>query len=230
MKHPLDRPVWSALNSGWAHLARGDERALQLDPAYGPFAAAASDAPENLAALSEFPLSVDGMWLQEGAALAAPPPGLMIERTAIVAQMIADAVRPGEPAFEITPLTEADALAMQELAARTKPGPFAQRTHELSPFIGVKHEGRLIAMAGERMQLHDYAEVSGVCTDPDHRGRGYAAGLMRAVARRILARGKTPFLHAYAANTGAIRLYETIGFRVRRETVVTVLRRAPDEP
>jgi len=224
--HPLDRPAWSALNSGWRPLARGDARALQLDPAYGPFAATASLTTDDLAALSRFELSVDGLWLVEAAPLAIPPPGLVIERTAVVAQMVAEAVTPGEAEFEIVPLGETDALAMHALAALTRPGPFAERTHQLSRFVGVKHDGDLIAMAGERMQLADHAEVSGVCTHPDHRGRGYAAGLMRVVARRILKRGQTPFLHAYAANTGAIRLYEALGFRVRRETAVTVLRRA----
>jgi predicted GNAT family acetyltransferase len=77
-------------------------------------------------------------------------------------------------------------------------------------------------MAGERMKLPGYTEVSGVCTHPDHRGRGYAAALIRIVAARILARGETPFLHAYASNTAAIGLYETLGFRLR--TLVTMTR------
>ena len=81
-------------------------------------------------------------------------------------------------------------------------------------------------MAGERMKPTGYTEVSGVCTDPDRRGRGYAGALMRVVANRIVARGETPFLHAYAANTGAIGLYETLGFKRRREFAMTALRRA----
>ena len=227
MNHPLDRPVWSALNTGWRDLALGDGRALQLDPAYGPFAATENASPTDLGALSAFKVGVDGLWLQEMEPLSAPPPaGLVVERSALVTQMVAETVTPGEAVFQIVSLGEDDAPAMQALAALTRPGPFAERTHQLSPFIGVKKDGRLVAMAGERMQLDAFAEVSGVCTDPDHRGQGYAAGLMRVVARRILARGQTPFLHAYAANTGAIRLYETLGFRAWRDTVVTVLRRA----
>ena len=80
--------------------------------------------------------------------------------------------------------------------------------------MGVKEGGRLIAMAGERMKPQGYTEVSGVCTDPNHRGRGYAGALMRVVANRILARGETPFLHSYAHNTGAIGLYSSLGFKV----------------
>jgi predicted GNAT family acetyltransferase len=129
----------------------------------------------------------------------------------------------GPPPFEIVPLTEDDAPEMLALATLTRPGPFARRTHQLGDFVGVKADGRLIAMAGERLRMPGMTEVSGVCTHPEHRGRGYAAGLMRHVAGKILARGEVPFLHAYASNTGAIGLYETLGYRVRREVLVTVL-------
>ena len=140
--------------------------------------------------------------------------------------MVAEAITPGAAEFEVTALTEADAAEMRALAHLTRPGPFAERTHQLGEFIGVKLDGRLVAMAGERMRPEGFAEVSGVCTLPEHRGQGYAAGLMRIVARRILERGEIPFLHAYAANTGAIRLYETLGFRLRRPVVLTILTKA----
>ena len=112
---------------------------------------------------------------------------------------------------------------MLALATLTRPGPFKERTHQFGGFIGVKDGGRLIAMAGQRMQPVGFVEVSGVCTHPDHRGRGYAAALMRVVAGRIRGRGDTPFLHAYADNRGAIGLYETLGFRFRRELTMTNL-------
>jgi predicted GNAT family acetyltransferase len=75
------------------------------------------------------------------------------------------------------------------------------------------------------MKVPGFTEVSAVCTHPDHRGRGLAGALMRVVAQRILARGDTPFLHSYAANTGAVRLYETLGFRFRAEMRFTIIRR-----
>jgi predicted GNAT family acetyltransferase len=138
--------------------------------------------------------------------------------------MIAHVLTPGdEPGFEIVPLGEDDAPQMFDLATLTKPGPYFARTHRLGDFVGVKRDGRLIAMAGERMKPDGFTEVSGVCTHPDARGRGYAGALMRVVVTRILARGETPFLHAYAANTGAIGLYETLGFALRREVTMTVL-------
>lgn len=90
----------------------------------------------------------------------------------------------------------------------------------------MKANGRLVAMAGERMKPDGFTEVSGVCTHPEHRGRGYAGALMRLVAGRILDRGETPFLHAYASNRGAIALYQTLGFTLRRGVLMTRLTRA----
>ena len=132
---------------------------------------------------------------------------------------------PAEGVIGLVEAGEADAAEMLALATLTEPGPFFEKTHRLGDFIGVKHMGRLVAMAGERMKPDGFTEVSGVCTHPDWRGRGYAAGLMRAVTARILARGETAFLHAYAANKGAIRLYESLGFSVRTPITFTVLSR-----
>jgi predicted GNAT family acetyltransferase len=140
--------------------------------------------------------------------------------------MSADALTPDEsksPDFEVIALTDADAPEMLALATLTKPGPFYSCTHQMGRFIGVKQDGRLVAMAGERMQPTGFTEVSGVCTHPDARGRGLGGALTRIVAGAILARGETPFLHVYATNTGAIGLYETLGFTLRREMTMTVL-------
>jgi len=157
---------------------------------------------------------------------APPVPGTTVASRAVVVQMIAQDLTPADPApFDIVALTEADAPQMLALATLTEPGPFFARTHELGDFIGVKAEGRLIAMAGERMKPTGFTELSGVCTHPDHRGRGYAGALSRVVVARILARRETPFLHAFASNTGAIGLYESLGFALRRELAMTALRR-----
>ncbi len=149
---------------------------------------------------------------------------MSIVQDAVCNQMVLERLTPGELRFGFEALTEADAPEMLALATATKPGPFAARTHQLGDFVGVKHEGRLVAMAGERMKPDGFTEVSGVCTDPEYRGRGYAGGLMRAVAERILARGEVPFLHVYAHNAGAIALYEALGFTFRRALVMSVLR------
>ena len=110
---------------------------------------------------------------------------------------------------------------MLALATLTEPGPFRTNTHEFGGFIGVKQDGALIAMAGQRLRPMGHVEVSGVCTHPDHRGRGHAAALMAIVAQRIQARGDIPFLHSYAANAAANALYERLGYRVRRTLMLT---------
>lgn len=223
--HPLDRPVWSALNTGWSPFALGNAHALRLDPAYGPFGASADSSPESLAALAAL-APAEGVMARVEAEAQPIPPGLVATVEAAAVQMWAEAITPGEPAFAFEALSDADAPEMLALATLTQPGPFAARTNQLGDFIGVKVGGQLVAMAGERMKIPGYREVSGVCTHPDHRGDGYAAGLTRVVARRMLARGERPFLHAYAAHTATIGLYETLGFRVRQTIRITMLARA----
>jgi ribosomal protein S18 acetylase RimI-like enzyme len=225
LDHPLDRPVWNSLNGGWRSLAQASGAALRLAPEYGPFAATPELGAESLGDLLGFDLGGGGIDLVEHSPVEAPD-GLAIALQAPLVQMTAQATSPGEPGFEVVPLGEADGGEMLALAQLTRPGPFAARTHVLGGFIGVKADGRLVAMAGQRMKPEGFCEVSGVCTHPDHRGRGYAGGLMRLVARRILERGETPFLHAYATNAAAIALYERLGFRIRRTVVLTILRPA----
>ena len=114
---------------------------------------------------------------------------------------------------------------MRALAELTQPGPFHARTHALGGFVGVRENGRLIAMAGERLQAPGFTEISAVCTHPDARGRGLAGKLMRLVAAGIVARGEQLFLHVYPHNKGAIALYERLGFRHRADIQLNVLRR-----
>jgi predicted GNAT family acetyltransferase len=224
--HPLDRPIWSALTSRQAGLSQGDARALRFAPDYGVFAAAADRSDASLGALAAL-VPVEGQVALVEARTPAGVPGAAIASTAVLWQMTAPAITAAPPpAFAIVDLTEADAAQMLALATQTRPGPFFSRTHQLGDFVGVKEGGRLLAMAGERMKLRGFTEVSGVCTDPRYRGRGYAGALMRVVADRILARGETPFLHAYAHNTGAIGLYQALGFALRSEMTMQVLERA----
>src|SRR5579862_4988758 len=225
-QHPLDRAIWNALTSRQASLAEGDGRALRFAPDYGLFAAMADTSPECLDSLSAL-LPVHGEIALVELAEPPPIPSSVVVSRAVVCQMVAERLTPAEAvSFDIVVLTEAHQPEMFALARLTQPGPFFARTHQLGDFVGVEEQGRLVAMAGERMMPTGYTEVSGVCTDPSRRGRGYAGALMRVVAGRILARGETPFLHAYASNTGAIGLYESLGFKRRCEFRMTALRRA----
>jgi ribosomal protein S18 acetylase RimI-like enzyme len=118
---------------------------------------------------------------------------------------------------DIVPLGPDDAGDMLALARRTRPGPFEARTHEFGGYVGVRRDGVLVAMAGERMHPPGWTEISAVCTDEAARRQGLAGRVVRAVAASILARGDQPMLHVAASNTGAISLYERLGFRTRRE-------------
>ena len=222
LPHPLDRPVWNALTGRWARLASGDGRVWRVDPGIGPFAAAAD--PHDGATLAALTPPTGELWIVETEAMA-PPGGVVNARQLDLDQMVADAVDPPDTGIVIESLGPANAAEMRAIATLTKPGPWEARTHELGGFVGVRVDGRLVAMAGERMKPLGFTEVSGVCTHPNYRGRGYAGQLMRAVAARILAQGEQPFLHVYPSNTGAIALYEALGFRRRRSVTMTVLTR-----
>jgi len=120
-------------------------------------------------------------------------------------------------------LTRADVPAMVELAELTEPGPFRARTSELGEFFGIFESGHLLAMAGQRIRLPGFIEVSAVCTRPDARGRGYARVVMSEVIADILGRGALPMLHVLADNHAAIRVYEALGFTHRRRLHLAVL-------
>ena len=138
-------------------------------------------------------------------------------------QLVLDRLAAVPATAPIVELGPADASEMVALAKLTEPGPFEARTPELGGFVGVRVDGRLVAMAGERMKPEGFTEVSGVCTHPDHRGHGYAAMLSAVVADRIVARGETPFLHAFASNRAAVALYERLGFVLRAPVEVLAL-------
>lgn len=223
----LDRPVWHSLNTGWAYLAEGDAWAWRLERNHGLFAAPADGSEESLLALAALVPEDGQLWVVDGQPWAPPPGTRLAMPHEPVVQMVFDGKLPAAPlAFDIRALTEDDAPEMYELALLTRPGPYVRHTNRLGSFVGVRHEDRLIAMVGERMRMPGLTEVSGVCTHPDHRGKGYAAALMRVVMARMLAKGETPFLHANASNTGAIAVYERLGFRHRATMTASVLERA----
>lgn len=219
MTDPLDRPIWHALTGRQAAFAVGAGPVRRFDPDVSPFAACADDSPEALAAVAGLPGAGDRLLFLQRGTVPVPPNMRVIERGTGV-QMVAHGFVASAPPPGIVALGAGDAAEMLALATLTQPGPFRARTHELSQYWGVKdgdgvgrNGSRLLAMAGERLQLPGMSEVRGVCTHPDARGRGLAALLSRHVASEIVRRGEVPFLHAYAANDGAIGLYEKLGFR-----------------
>ena len=228
LNHPLDRPVWSALTTRLAPLAIRAERggAVRLAPDIGVFAAAADGSPESRAALDALCRRYPGAGLvePEGTPIASVLPDLPVVSRAACVQMTAAALTPAEPRdLDVLTLSEADADEMLALATLTRPGPFRKGTLRLGGFVGVRRDGRLIAMAGERMKVDGFSELSGVCTHPDFRGQGLAGALSRIVVGRILARGEQAFLHAYADHAATIAFYEGLGFSIRARMTYTVL-------
>jgi predicted GNAT family acetyltransferase len=220
----LDRPVWASLQHqpAWG---LGDARARRFRPEINRFAATPDEAPEHAAALAALiEPGEDPVYLLQVPAIAVPP-GLDVLKQAEGVQMIATRPVAAAPDDEVRLLGDADAAEMLALARLTEPGPFFARTHTMGRFVGLRIDGRLAAMAGERMRFPGHVEVSGVCTHPDFRGRGLARRLSAAVAAHIQRSGDEPFLHAWANNRAAIALYERLGFVVRTRVHVAVLRR-----
>ena len=222
----LNRPVWSALTSRQTPFALGGPLARRYDPAMSPFAASRDNSPEALAALGDLiaPGS-DRVYLLQADEIALPA-SLEAEVTALGVLMTQEReVDAPTVNAEIIRLGDDDVAEMVALAELTKPGPFTERTAELGGFWGIRRDGCLVAMAGTRLNLEGFTEVSGICTHPDFRGLGLARELSLHVAAGIRDKGDAPFLHAYADNHSAIALYRKLGFEILCEVNVAVVKR-----
>jgi ribosomal protein S18 acetylase RimI-like enzyme len=217
----LDNPVWACLTGPHAHLAERNGCAARYLPAVSPFVAISGEDDEgvwnDLAALLEPGSTVLLTGLQGDA-----PPGWAVEARGQGLQLVDNGLQ-AEPDLDAVLLGPGDVPEMLDLAARTQPGPFGPRTIEFGTYLGIRRDGVLVAMAGERLHLPGWTEISAVCTDATHRGQGLATRLVRAVAWGIRQRGETPLLHTAATNTNAFRLYRSIGFSLRRVTDFTAL-------
>ncbi|WP_168702129.1 GNAT family N-acetyltransferase [Gordonia paraffinivorans] len=213
----LDNPAWFSLSGPHAGFAQRVGRAVRFHPGVAPIAALPT-APTGSDWSDAAELVGPGGALLLFAVPDAPPPDWTTTMRLSGVQIVGDAVA-GRPDPEAVLLTTDDVPEMTDLARRARPGPFRPRTIELGTYLGIRHDDRLVAMAGERLRLPGHTEISAVCTDPDHRGRGLATRLVLALVQQIRDRGETPILHADGRNTTAIRLYERLGFVVRMEVV-----------
>ncbi|MGW0167864.1 GNAT family N-acetyltransferase [Streptomyces sp. NPDC003343] len=229
-RHVLDNPALTSLTGPHAHFAERRGRVLRYPLDVSPWVGLpdepGADDWADLAALAgpgaEAPIPGFGGQVPEGWEVTFALDGVQLVDDGLAAVPDAEAVR----------LTHADVPGMLDLVERTRPGPFLPRTIELGTYLGIRRDGALIAMAGERLHPPGWTEISAVCTDPAFRGQGLATRLILAVAHGIRERGETPFLHTAAENTNAIRLYESLGFRLRRTTrflAARVPQRAGDE-
>ena len=219
---PLDNPIWHALNSYHAHLAIRGEDAVRYPPDIIGAVALREHTHvglNNLRGLVE---------TNEVVGLMGPLPedlsGWEVLHIDHARQLIHEDMKPATQVDAVV-LTADDVPEMLALVDIAKPGPFSRRTIELGQYLGVRQDGHLVAMAGERFHLTGFCEVSAVCTHPDYRGRGYAGALTTMVAQGILERQETPFLHVAPGNDRALRLYLKLGFRIRTEIQVSVLKK-----
>ncbi|NNN29733.1 GNAT family N-acetyltransferase [Streptomyces sp. S3(2020)] len=220
--HILDNPALASLTGPHAHFAERRGRVVRYPLDVSPWLAL-PDEPDaddwaDLAALAgpgaEVPLPGYRGEVPDGWEITARIDGV---------QLVDDGVA-AAPEPEAVLLGPADVPEILDLVARTRPGPFLPRTIEMGTYLGIRREGALVALAGERLHPPGWTEISAVCTDPAFRGEGLATRLIHAVAYGIRERDETPFLHTGAGNTGAIRLYESLGFRLRRTTAFAAAR------
>ncbi|MEV7981866.1 GNAT family N-acetyltransferase [Streptomyces sp. NPDC086519] len=219
--HILDNPAWAALTGPHASFAERVGHAVRYQQDVAPFHAVSDE--EDPRAWADLAALVGPGGTASVRGVTEAPVGWEVVRTGHGVQLVDTALR-AEPDPEAVRLGPDDVPEILDLVARTEPGPYLPRTVELGTYLGIRHQGRLIALAGERLHPPGWTEISAVCTDPAHRGRGLATRLVRAVAAGIKERGERPFLHAAATNTNAIRLYESIGFTLRRRTVFSLVR------
>ncbi|NEB41236.1 GNAT family N-acetyltransferase [Streptomyces sp. SID14515] len=214
--HPLDNPARSSLTGPHAHFAESRGRVLRYPVDVTPWIGL-PDAPDAQDWADVAALAGPGGSVALAAFQAQPPEDWEIIFRAEGVQLVDTSVA-AAPDPEAVLLGPQDVPEMLDLVERTRPGPFLPRTVELGTYLGIRRGGALVAMAGERLHPPGWTEISGVCTDESVRGQGLASRLVLAVAHGIRERGETPFLHASASNTGAVRLYESLGFRLRRRT------------
>lgn len=223
--HPLNNVIWKALTTSQANFAEASDLARRFQEEVSVLGAVREQSEEAYRSLADLTRSRAVGVLLEGAEA---PRGWTVIGGGNLMQMVHENGSPPSSATSDTPqffdLSAADAPEMVALAELTKPGPFGPRTRELGRYIGIRQNGRLAAMAGERLRIPGYTEVSAVCTHPEFLGRGYARALMIELMQRIIERGERPFLHVRKDNTRAIELYRWLGFTERVHPYYAVMR------
>ena len=212
MSHPLDNPIWNALNTGSHTLSFGTDRVRLVNREMGFFAGLPAYQKENLDELNDY--------LEAGQRVILFPPDHLppdekwkVHNDRELLQLVCERdFSTVEPQPEILPLDESHVAEMLALTQLTKPGPFLNKTIDFGDYFGFFSDGKLVSMAGSRLSPSPYTEVSAVCTHPDFAGQGISKKVMPHVLQAIQQGGKIPFLHLYPDNTPALRLYTSLGF------------------
>jgi len=213
----LDNPIWSCLTTRHAHIASGGALARRYPASISPIGALADNGPEHVAALESVVEAGDDFAVFAPSVPALPANWETLFESRLLQMIRSDRSPLPEGDVEVSSLGAADVPDMLALVELAKPGPFRARTVELGTYVGIRDGGRLIAMAGERLWLGNFHEVSAICTHPNRQGRGYARALTGRVVNRMLRADETPMLHVEWTNTRAIDMYRALGFAVRSE-------------
>jgi ribosomal protein S18 acetylase RimI-like enzyme len=227
--HPLEQVIWKALSSRNRNLAQGDHLALRYLAPIAPFAATIDVSSTSFRSLLALLPAGDQIALFTPEEIT-PPSFLSVVERGAVDQMVLAKMPAHHCSMPIVKLDARDVPDMLALVEVTHPGPFGPRTLELGEYIGVRRQGILVAMAGERMRLDGFTEVSAVCVDSSARGQGLAVELVSTLARSIASRGEIPFLHVFSSNRPASELYLKLGFVFRRPMHLALLARASGNP
>jgi predicted GNAT family acetyltransferase len=216
----LNNAIWHALSTDQSYLAQGNHLAKRFPRDVSPFAAIKTQSPAAYESLGKL-LTGDtaAVCFDSEPTL---PPGWTTRISLDVYQMIYEGPPPVTPNTVVRRLTYADVPEMLALTKLTEPGPFLPRTIDLGAYYGIHDSGSLVALAGERLRLTGFTEVSAVCTHPAFRGRGYGNALMSKVMSGILNRNETPFLHVKTDNP-ATALYQKLGFQIRAQLHLAVI-------
>jgi ribosomal protein S18 acetylase RimI-like enzyme len=222
----LDNPMWSALNGPHRRLAKKLGDLTWYPPAIAPFVAVpAAEGQPDLDSARALGLADQAYFV--GVIPRSLPGGWRVVSRSNILQLFPTGDITDEDEHVGTVLGERDRAAMRVLTQIAFPDFFRERTAELGLYLGIYAGSELVAMAGERLTLPGLQEISGVCTHPDHTGKGHARRLTRALLSRHRRRGISSFLHVSEGNAVARRLYDSMGFVVRASLPMSKIERAP---
>src|SRR5487761_1988966 len=225
MNHVLDNPIWHALISGNRNMSVGTELVKYFPKEIATFAGLKEVNQSSLKLLYDLISPERTVILITGESIEIPASWNIIYQSIILQMVSKNPKKPGLPHEEIVHLNKMHVPQMLALTTLTNPGPFFERTIEFGNYTGIFKSGELIAMAGQRLHVNQYVEISAVCTHPDHVGKGYGSMLIQHQARQIAQKGNIPFLHSRSDNDQAIRLYKALGFITRQEMYLNVIQK-----
>ena len=226
----LDNMAWHALQGPQTALAdRSDNgAAAKYQRKVSPICAVDTTGPQSWEGLAQLVGEGGVASLFRGEVGTTPAGWKELFREEVTQYVSTDLPPPGDE-VELIELGAADSEEMVALAKLTEPGPFSAETYKTGRYFGHRHNGALIAMAGERMRVAGWGEVSAVCVHPDGVRQGLGGILTLAAAQAIQARGDRACLHVRDGNDPAHGLYRKLGFEVRRTIEVGVYRYVGDQ-